>query len=78
LASDPAQQDGVDGEQAEHGRADGDKDEIHEDKAPVFWSRWSMPYRHQGSPRVTGRPHKRSIKAAPQSGVCVAHRADSD
>jgi hypothetical protein len=33
--SDPAKQDGVDGEQPEHGGAERDKDEIHEDKAPV-------------------------------------------
>ena len=34
IASDPAQQDGIDSEQPEHGGADGDKDEIHGGLAP--------------------------------------------
>jgi hypothetical protein len=36
IASDPTQQDGVDGEQAKHGCADGEEDEIHVETAPVY------------------------------------------
>jgi hypothetical protein len=36
IASDPTQQDGVDGEQPEHGRADSQENEIHVETAPVY------------------------------------------